>query len=220
MSDILHKAITFLKNKVKDYSNGADIIEIANVSTLNDGDEFLEASAPIILSIVNIEEEKLARNPDIFIRPDTSLKNIKVLKKHPNPAQHLNISLLFSAYNKDRSKYVDGISKLEFVIRCFQEKHVFYIDDQGDEVDSPNTDEHYKLILDLVSLKFSELNQLWSVLGSKYLPSVLYKMRLIMIQTDEKTEKEIIKKAKIKLWDTANKNDLAGQLEETEYFTK
>jgi len=219
MPDILNTTLVFLKEKVKDYDGGStDIVEITNIATLNDGDDFLESTVPIVLSIVNIEEDRVARNPNLYIK--NTDPNLTSINKHTNPAQHLNISLLFTAYDKDRSKYLDGISKLEHVIRCFQEKHVFYIDDDGNEVPSPETENHHKLILDIESLKISELNQLWSVLGNKYMPSVLYKMRLITIQNETLTEVGVIEKVKIKLWGNVNENDLAGQIEETEFLEK
>ena len=219
MKDLLNKTLVFLKKKVKDYDGSlTDIIEITNISTLNDGDEFLESTVPIVLSVVNIKEDRVARNPNLYFKNNES-DPIEV-HKHTNPAQHLTISLLFTAYNKDRAKYLNGISKLEHVIRCFQEKHVFYLDDNGNEVNSPDTENHRKIVLDLESLKISELNQLWSMLGNKYMPSVLYKMRLTTIQNENVKGVKIIKKAKIKLWDSADADDLAGKLEETEYFTK
>jgi hypothetical protein len=39
-----------------------------------------------------------------------------------------------------------------------------------------------KLTLDLNTLSFQDMNNLWGILGSKYLPSVLYKLRLISIE--------------------------------------
>jgi hypothetical protein len=39
-----------------------------------------------------------------------------------------------------------------------------------------------KLIFDLYSTRFEELNQLWSMMGGKYIPSVIYKMRMAVIQ--------------------------------------
>jgi hypothetical protein len=41
-----------------------------------------------------------------------------------------------------------------------------------------------KLITDLYTVNFEQLNQIWSILGGKYLPSVLYKVRQITIDED------------------------------------
>jgi len=69
-----------------------------------------------------------------------------------------------------------------------------------------------KLIIDMVSLKADQLNQMWSYLGSKYMPSVLYTMRLVRIQNETVTTSPIIKKVKTQLWNN-NKEDSAGELE-------
>jgi hypothetical protein len=41
-----------------------------------------------------------------------------------------------------------------------------------------------KLIVDLCTLNFEQINHLWSTLGGKYLPSVLYKVRQLTIDED------------------------------------
>ena len=41
-----------------------------------------------------------------------------------------------------------------------------------------------ELILDLMTLSYQDLNNLWGILGSRYLPSVMYKLRLISINED------------------------------------
>jgi hypothetical protein len=49
-----------------------------------------------------------------------------------------------------------------------------------------------RLIFDLYSTSFDELNQVWSINGGKYIPSVIYKMRMAMIQDAEQQETGII----------------------------
>lgn len=207
MANILKQALDFLKLRVDTYNGSlSPVVEISNIATLNDGDEFLDSTSPIILSVVNLEEDITARSPKVYL-PNPNRDS--PAKKYNNPTQHFVTSLLFTAYNKVQTndKYLDGISKLEHVIRCFQEQRVFMLNGTT------------KLILDLESLKISELNQLWSMLGNKYMPSVLYRMRMISIQHDEKDGAEIIEEFKIKLWEN-NSEDTTGLLEETDYITK
>jgi hypothetical protein len=42
-----------------------------------------------------------------------------------------------------------------------------------------------KILFDLHSTGFEELNQLWGIMGGKYIPSVIYKMRLAYIDSIE-----------------------------------
>jgi hypothetical protein len=211
--DIINQSLQFLKSKIDSYNGNVNsIVEVTNIATLNDGDEYLPSTTPVILSIVNIEEDTTAKNPNVYLKNPAQLSSVK---KYNNPAKNIVLSLLFSSYNQEQKsdKYLDGIVKLEHVIRCFQEQNVFYIDGLA-EVD-PGSENYTKLILDMESLKISELNQLWSVLGNKYMPSVLYKMRMITIQHEEFDGGRVIEKAKLKLWNN-KPDDIAGQIEESD----
>lgn len=208
--DIINQTLQFLKSKVDTYINSTDpIVEIINIATLNDGDDFLDSTSPITLSIINIEEDTVARIPSVYLPNTTQASSVK---KYKNPAKNLILSILFTAYSKDQDtdKYQAGIMKLEHVIRCFQEQHVFYID--GTSEVNPETENHTKIILDMESLKINELNQLWSMLGNKYMPSVLYKLRLITIQHTEEDGGGVVERAKIILWNE-QEEDIAGQIE-------
>ena len=111
-NNILKQSLDFLKVKVDTYNGSVtSVVEISNISTLNDGDEFLKSSSPIILSVINIEEDKVAKSPNIY---KTNTDDSTTVDKHKNPTQHFITSLLFTAYNKDQTndKYLDGISKL------------------------------------------------------------------------------------------------------------
>lgn len=211
--NVIHQTLQFLKSKIDTYnSNINPIVEILNIATLNDGDEFLDSTTPIILSIINLEEDTIAKIPNVYLPNTTQARSVEKFK---NPAQNLVVSLLFSAYSKDQTttRYQDGIVKLEHVIRCFQEQKVFYIDGTT-EVD-PSTENHIKIILDMESLKINELNQLWAMLGNKYMPSLLYKMRMITIQHEQEDGGGVVERAKITLWNE-NPKDITGQIEESD----
>ncbi len=69
-----------------------------------------------------------------------------------------------------------------------------------------------KVTSEFVSLNNEHLNQMWSFLGSKYMPSVLYKFRLIAVQENEpKSPVSDIQQVQVKLWKN-NKNDAAGEI--------
>jgi len=51
----------------------------------------------------------------------------------------------------------------------------------------------------MVSLKTDQLHQMWSYLGGKYMPSVLYQVKVIYSQAEETSSDETIKKTKINL---------------------
>lgn len=201
-------------------NNGVAVsIELTNVATLNDGDEFLEKKSSMILSLVNIEEDKTLKNLTLYKEYSG---NGNSMEKYKKPAQNLILSLLFTSYSKDQSNYSDGLDKLEYIIKCLQYNNVFYYDDtnffEQTEVSENQSKSMNKIILDLVSLKSEHLNQMWSYLGSRYMPSVLYSMRMIRIQNENNLPTDpIIDKAKVQLW-TNDKSDIAGEIEANSFL--
>ena len=148
-------------------------------------DAFQEASASntndkLIASVVNIAQEGTLRNLP-FRKSTTNEDGIPIVTER-SPDIWLNVYLLFGA---NRTDYISALNYISRVIGFFQRKYVFtpaeLQDLVGDSitVDLPNVE---KLIFDLYSMSFEELNQLWSIMGGKYIPSVLYKVRLAIIQ--------------------------------------
>jgi hypothetical protein len=217
LAKILDKLSKKITSKITSLNIGVVInIELTNVATLNDGDDFVQDKSSMILSIVNIEEDKTLKNMSLYKEYSGSGN---VIEKYKKPAQNLIISLLFTSYNKDQSKYSEGIDKLEYIIQCLQQNNVFYYHDndtdffEQTEVSENQAKLMNKLILDMVSLKTEQLNQMWSYLGSRYMPSVLYTMRMIRVQKeDDLPTQNAIKKAKVQLWNN-DINDLTGELE-------
>src|SRR4051794_37033168 len=135
---------------------GTNIIVLFNVSQLgseggggnNDG-----ASANAFLTLVNIEEDRISKSPENFVR------NTNGTITYKNPKIFLNLYLLFSINNT--SEYKTALGQLSFIIQFFQYKNVFT------PLTTPalpaGVDE---LIFDLNTLSFQDLNNIWAILGS------------------------------------------------------
>lgn len=198
-------------------------INIANIATLNDGDEFLETKSSIVLSVVNIQEDKTLKNQSIY-----NIKKVdKTIETVAHPPQYLNISLLFTSYSKDQTKYLDGLEKLQNIIEYFQINNSFYFQNITKTLITyfsfknltPEQKENYsKITLMSVSLSMEQLNQMWSYLGSKYMPSILFEMRVLPIQKNEIALKKPIEKIEIDLWRKEIDKDF--DLEESVIFPK
>jgi hypothetical protein len=196
-------------------------VELSNIATVNDGDDFLLDKSTLLLSIVNIEEDKTLRNNSLY---KEHVPNSSTVEKFKKPAQHLVFSLLFTSYNRDQGKYSEGLEKLEYVMKYLQNNNVYYYDNlnlfEETEVSESVAKLLNKIILDLVTLKSEQLNQMWSYLGSRYMPSVLYTMRLIQIQKEDNLPvARVIEKAKVQLWENDSK-DPTGSIEISGDFTK
>ncbi|MGK6352108.1 DUF4255 domain-containing protein [Parapedobacter sp. DT-150] len=141
---------------------------IANIAEVIAGNVDVNDAA-IIISLVNIEEVRLARSQQHVVKIGGEL-----LPK--NPAVHLNLYLLFTAHG---GGYEQDIRSLQEVIAFFQKRTVF------DKADTPGLAEDGidRLMVEMVTLGIEQLQQLWSMLGGRYQPSVLYKMRMITIDS-------------------------------------
>ena len=144
--------------------------ELLNISDIISGNGDNGSNADVIVTLINIEENRISRDPRNFLK-----RNNEILLK--NPAVHLNLTILFSSV-KTGTAYGTALLNIQKVIRFFQNKFVF------DHVNTPGLDDGIeKLVLEMVTLSFDQLNQLWTILGSKYQPSVVYKMMMISIDS-------------------------------------
>jgi hypothetical protein len=119
-----------------------------------------------ILSLINVEEDRITKQQDNYLKSDTQVT-------YKNPPLYLNLYVLFAI---NRTDYSDSLKWLAYIVQFFQQQHVFT------PTSNPNLDGRIqKLIVDLYNLNFEQINQLWSVIGGKYLPSVVYKIRQVVI---------------------------------------
>src|SRR3546814_13166058 len=88
----------------------------------------------------------------------------------------------------DLSEYGVALLRITQVICFFQRSSVF----TPVEVPELGPLDVKKLIFELYSTNFTELNQLWGILGGKYVPSVVYKMRLCVIQDAPETPSAMV----------------------------
>lgn len=217
ISDILNK----FSEKIEAESSVK--VVLANIATANDDDSGFDKST-ILFSVVNIEEDKTLKNQSLYkkevVKVLTDDGEIDSKEKYKKPAQNLVFSILFTSYIKSTEQYVEGLSKLEQVIRYLQHNNVFYFDSNNlyeqTANDLPNDIESNKLIIDMISLKSDQLNQMWSYLGSKYMPSVLYTIRLVRIQNENVNTSPVIKELKTELWKN-DKTDATGGIESGTY---
>lgn len=148
-----------------------DAIILYNVSHLGaeTSNNNFDNTSNAFLSIVNIEEDRISKSHDNYFRRESDIV-------YQNPKVHLNLYLLFSV---SLPTYFEALKRLSYIIQFFQYQNVFT------PLTSPTLPPRVEeLILDLNTLSFQDLNNLWGVMGSKYLPSVMYKLRMITISED------------------------------------
>lgn len=166
---MLDSSLEFLRDDINAYINlktgVADTLEITPL-TDNQGQIL---SDKLGLTLVNIEEDRTSQ-------PLPQLKTSSagtILKS--NPKTQLNLFLLFSA--NFENNYNEALKHLAFVITYFQARHVFT---PASHPSLPSGVD--KLILEMQSLSLEQQNNLWATLGAKYRPSVVFKMRMLLLE--------------------------------------
>lgn len=186
---MLDTVISFLKDRLQNYirikTGGQEFLEVVYIQRQNQREVSFKSKTITIL-LVNIEEDYTFRSGAAYEKMPSPGGN-----SYNNPTLYLNLYVLFAA-NFD--EYDQSLKYLSLIIKFFQSHRLF------DRHNSPNLNsEIEKLILELVNLPFTEQREIWAGLGVSYLPSVIYKVRMIAF-TDEDTveiasdvaEKEII----------------------------
>ena len=75
---------------------------------------------------------------------------------------------------------------LSYAVGCFQEQPII---DKSSNPELPDGID--KLILDIENINIHELSNLWGILGGKYQPSILYKVRMINFVSDAIDHREV-----------------------------
>ena len=91
------------------------------------------------------------------------------------PPVCLNLRVMLAA-SFNASQYAQALRLLSAAVGFFQSRPLF------DHHNTPDLDPRIsRLALDLENLGFAELANAWGMLGGKYLPSVLYRVRMVAI---------------------------------------
>ena len=174
---MINESLQFIADELNKYlmlkmgpTNDPPRLMLGNVSRLFDGDAPAALLVNrVIMSMVNVEEDRIAKQQENFVRTDISTR-------YKSPPLYVNLYVLFSA---NRSGYSDSLQHLSYIMQFFQFQHVFT------PITHPSLDPRIqKVIVDLCTLNFEQINHLLSTLGGKYIPSVLYKVRQLTIDED------------------------------------
>ena len=166
---------TFLK--IKNNTPNEDKIVLSSIASESG---LVIPNKSLGLSLINIEEER------VFKEQRAAYLNENGKTQSYNPELRLNLYILITSNFQDKLKedptddYREGLKQLSNVILFFQSKNVFTNENSPllASID-PNIQ---KIIVELYSYSFEQLYNFWSVVGTKYLPSVLYKVRMLRFQ--------------------------------------
>jgi hypothetical protein len=193
---LIRTSLEFIKKELEDYMvereqdpanyNNGTVVDLKPIVLLN-GNINVTDSTHITIMLVGLEEERREGKHLRFIPSDDK----QLLKL--NPPVELNLFILFAAHN---SNYETSLRDLSDVVSFFQSNPVF--DEQNypalnATVDKPDNKPWQlieKLSFRLYNLTFEQQNNLWAMLGAKYIPSVIYRMNLLTFFETKAREKD------------------------------
>lgn len=199
-SNTISPLLEFIKERITDFSDTPNSVSIGNIGILKDEVFNSSTYSKIFISVINLEEERLARNPNLYSRTDPSTDYSKLNNAH----KFFSLKLLFSAVSSNE-RYSEAIQRLERVIECFQDQHIYEIPLSGQTID-------HRVVFELQNQDLNQQNQLWSIIGGVYFPSAVYKVRMLPIQSSEEDGFGAIERIRI---DTMNDGEDNGLIIET-----
>ncbi len=169
---MINASLQFLASQLNQYLRIKNPIQedMAVVSKLmeNDGRESEHATNKLVLFLANVEKDSMVQTHS---KPEfDGARNVV----HSKPI-FLNLHVVLAANFKSQH-YEESLKYLSKAVGFFQDHSVF------DHSTSPDlTPGIEKIVLDIENLNLQELSNLWSLMGCKYLPSVMYKVRTLAL---------------------------------------
>lgn len=134
-----------------------------------DGGSASQLNNKIVVFLANIHKDSF---PHASERQPVAMDGANFLYA---PPLYLNLYVMIGAYF-DSARYADSLRFLSCAVSCFQAKPML------DQNNTPDLGEGIdKLILDIENVSIHELSNLWGIMGGKYIPSILYRVRMLTV---------------------------------------
>lgn len=161
---MIRKALSGLAARLGDYlaSTHHRPEGMAEVGSLGDRDS--ECPNKMVVALIGLEREAAGR-----MTPNIAAANGRYAKTLP--PMLLNLNVMIAAVYESR-KYEESLSVLSDTLRFIQSKPKFSVD--GTEY-----------TIEMASMSSQEQNNVWTLLGGTYFPSVMCKVRRVAIASDE-----------------------------------
>jgi hypothetical protein len=168
---MLDSALEFFRDEVNAFiaaRMGSPGVEVGLTRLVDETGKYAFAEDSLGLTLINLEEERTFRAQ----LPERSTNGGRSVVHEP--ALKLNLHILVAAHFK---RYDEALKFLSCVLTYFQANAAFTA------AAYPALDPRIeRLTAELQSLTFEQLNQVWAYLGAKYLPSAVYRVRMVVLQ--------------------------------------
>lgn len=154
---------TYIQNRVSQNEN-----KVVLSGILDQNGKVAVEENKIVATLIDIHQETTLINNQQY-RPNGDNGVVRA-----SPTVHLNLIMLFSAYFSVNN-YKEGLKYLSYVVSFFQGKPTFTQQNTQGLRDSLVE----KLVVQIYHLDTNTKNNMWNSLGLKYMPSILYKVRML-----------------------------------------
>lgn len=156
----------FLKLRFDLTENMVSLTYIIN----QDGSVGTEDKNKILFSLIDIAEETYAGNNNQYRSSNFGEYVVR-------PDIHLNLQVAFMAYFNPNN-YKEALKFISAVIQFFHSKNSFTPQNTPALADK-NIE---KLQFEILHMDSNTKNNLWAMIGGKYMPSIVYKVRMITLR--------------------------------------
>ena len=163
--DVINKVQEYLKTYFAEVKNQRDAVKISALSKEGEDDP-----SGVVMTLLHIEEESSLKPQSVYVGRGE--------KDYKNPALLLNLYVLFSAQDKD---YGTALKNISTVIEAFQANSVI----NSGAVDKKD------FVICMHQMNMEQNINMWQTIGSKLMPSVVYKVRLLEVQASGRNEDSV-----------------------------
>ena len=172
---MVDSALNHIASQLNQYLNSIfdfteDPVVVSNILE-QDGNLAPHVNNKLVLFLVNIEKDPV---PGRLLKGNAAGAARSV---ESYPPLFLNLYVMVAAHF---SKYPESLKFISNAISFFQRRPLF--DHQNTPELDPRID---RLVLDIENLDIKDLSTLWGVLSGKYLPSILYKVRMVTFDSGD-----------------------------------
>ncbi len=171
---MIEEALAFVRQSLDRYLtlqfDLPESIVVLNSLLEQDGSVSLKNQNKIVISLINLDSESSRQ----FYGGQSSKQQTST---RYNPAMRFNLITLFASSFDD---YEESLRFLNATIRFFQANSSLNAFNSPDIPSSLD-----KLQFEVENLDFYGTHNLWSAMGAKYIPSVIYRIRHVDVQANE-----------------------------------
>ncbi len=172
---MIHNLMPVIGSELNEYFKSKfeideDRLVVSNLIN-QDGSVAVEGNNKVVFHLVNIEEETT-------LKATLGTSSFSGGFGSGGGDINVNLTVMFSALFTGKN-YVEALKFLSSVIYFFQSKPVF------NQSNTPGLSTNIeKAVFDIVSMEPRDLNSIFSMMGAKYMPSVIYRVRMLTFSSD------------------------------------